>query len=379
MNAHRMETPQSASWRLAALLLSTAPLLIMVLAGCAAVSPDALPPPPATPTPASLEAAGPAPLPARAVERAPPSGEASRVPAPLPEPYPIRAIEPTPHWDERWPAASPKGDRVACLVRGRGAEGRARIQVLEVRDTGQPQFESLRGVEWDLGAGPPAWVLRGGTEGAPWVLAFTAVLPGKGRRSALFLSEPPGVFPGAYPVRVGPDDFLLRSGRISTPALSGSRIYFEEPEGGAIWSALPDGSERALVGEGSEPQVSPDGRLLVFTSDRGGAPDLWLLRLGGPGAMKPLLRRREAGDRVEGPSWSPRMDRIAFAAGPRSGHLDIFTLEIESGEIEAITRSSADDRDPAFLPDGEGGAAGIIFSSTRANGSYDLFLAEARE
>ena len=109
--------------------------------------------------------------------------------------------------------------------------------------------------------------------------------------------------------------------------------------------------------------LSPDGRWVVFTSERSGNPDLYVLDLEGDAGPRPL---------VEGPAMedaaaiSPDGRRLLFV-GTRDGNADVFAIPFRpedqpaAGEAVNLTRHAAGDYNPAFSPDG----ARILFSSSR--------------
>ena len=72
-----------------------------------------------------------------------------------------------------------------------------------------------------------------------------------------------------------------------------------------IWVARADGSgARPVVtgGNNENPRWSPDGRHLVFASDRDGAYGLWVTDLDGA-----VPRKLDTGGRrAMSPAWSPR-------------------------------------------------------------------------
>ena len=111
------------------------------------------------------------------------------------------------------------------------------------------------------------------------------------------------------------------------------------------------------------PAVSPDGRWVVFTSERSGSPDLYVLDLEGDGAPRPL---------VEGPALedaadiSPNGQQLLFVS-TRSGNADVFVMPFRpedphgAGGAKNLTRHAAGDYNPTFSPDG----TRILFSSSR--------------
>jgi len=118
------------------------------------------------------------------------------------------------------------------------------------------------------------------------------------------------------------------------------------------------------------PAVSPDGKWVAFSSDRsdGLGTGLWLVRLDGTG-LKRLTRPPQAQSWVRDvrPAWSPDGKRIAFASNRHgvssddAGDLDVYGVDVGSGEVTRLTNDLAVADDPCFSPDGKR----IYFTSTR--------------
>jgi Tol biopolymer transport system component len=112
------------------------------------------------------------------------------------------------------------------------------------------------------------------------------------------------------------------------------------------------------------PVVSPDGRWVVFTSERAGSPDLYALDLERGG--EPV--RLTASDAMEDAAdFSPDGRTLVFV-GSQSGNADVYSMRFDPGNPDAegaavnLTRHAAGDYNPAMSPDG----TQILFSSGRA-------------
>ena len=100
---------------------------------------------------------------------------------------------------------------------------------------------------------------------------------------------------------------------------------------------------------------SPDGERLVFRSSRDGG-GLFLM-----GATGESVRRLTDGG--FDPAWSPDGKRIAYWANT-SGQRDLWTVGVEGGEPAAVTADLATDWSPEWSPDGRW----LYFASDRAGG-----------
>jgi hypothetical protein len=121
-----------------------------------------------------------------------------------------------------------------------------------------------------------------------------------------------------------------------------------------------------------DPDVSPDGRTVVFARKVGDRSELFTVGLDGEG-LKPLTASA-AGVEWSGPRWSPRGDAVVAARLLPGGWLDIVRVDPATGAVEQLTHDRAKDVEPTWTPDGET----IVFRSDRdgASNLYALRLAD---
>jgi eukaryotic-like serine/threonine-protein kinase len=120
-----------------------------------------------------------------------------------------------------------------------------------------------------------------------------------------------------------------------------------------------------MDGEG---EYSPDGKRIVFSSDRSGSFEIWVANDDGSNPVQ--LTSLGAAD-TGSPCWSPDGKRIAFDSRVE-GHSDIFILNSEGGSPRRLTTENAENNLPAWSRNGEW----VYFSSDRG-GKWQIWKAPA--
>jgi TolB protein len=108
----------------------------------------------------------------------------------------------------------------------------------------------------------------------------------------------------------------------------------------------------------SYPMLSPDGKTLLFQSDRSGDVEIWSVAPDGTGLKKLTESQGYDGN----PSWSPDGKTIAFASF-RDKDLDIYIMSADGAGQKRLTTTKGDDGHPHWSPDG----SRIIFNSARTS------------
>jgi dipeptidyl aminopeptidase/acylaminoacyl peptidase len=157
---------------------------------------------------------------------------------------------------------------------------------------------------------------------------------------------------------------FTRSGQ-GTPAWApdGSAIALSYPGLGLVLMD-PDGTNiRPIISNlnAQNPSWSPDGKQLAFDD----GTTIYTVNVDGTG-LKRLLNGSE-------PAWSPDGKTIAFTSQTTDeGVVDIFTIDIATGQAARLTRAPNNDQSPAWSPDGKG----IVFVSFRS-GEPELYRMNA--
>ena len=123
-------------------------------------------------------------------------------------------------------------------------------------------------------------------------------------------------------------------------------------------------ARRISVGRGTDnvqPTFSPDGRRLAFTSGRSGHPEVYIMDADGTNAE--LLTSFDFGDRNyrSDPDWSPDGRLIAFQSQFADGRFQIMTISLRDRSTKLLTSEGSNEQ-PSWAPDGRH----IAFASTRS-------------
>jgi Tol biopolymer transport system component len=103
-------------------------------------------------------------------------------------------------------------------------------------------------------------------------------------------------------------------------------------------------------------QTNPNGRVKIYTIDLAS------------GRIAALTREGDWDD--EQPRWSPDGQRIAFKSN-RSGSYNLYVMDADGRNLRRLTSHGGNDHDPSWLPDG----ASFVFTSDRDRGHarFDLY------
>ena len=111
--------------------------------------------------------------------------------------------------------------------------------------------------------------------------------------------------------------------------------------------------------------VSPDGKTILFDSDRSGNSDIWSLPVSG-GEPVPFIAS-PMDDRL--PEYSPDGSQVRFQSD-RAGSIDLWIVPATGGAPRQLTEGPATDGEGTWSPDGKT----IVFVSNRGGAGGDLWL-----
>jgi serine/threonine-protein kinase len=200
--------------------------------------------------------------------------------------------------------------------------------------------------------------------------------------------------PGLVATVARPIDWLTREGK--TSALRATKADWANPrfspDGQRLAIDISDGKQRDIwvyewardtltqstfdPGDDRDPVWTPDGRRIVFQSDRAkaGIFNLYAVNADGTGEV---TRLTESPDDQWPSSWHPSGKFLAFdARGPAGNALMILPIEADAargwtpGKPSVFVRTPACCATPTFSPDGRW----VAYSSSEAGGGSDVYV-----
>ncbi len=136
-----------------------------------------------------------------------------------------------------------------------------------------------------------------------------------------------------------------------------------------IYLISPEGDLRQVTDnrrKDSSPRISPDGKHMVFTSERVGWWKIWLMDL----QQNSFQQLTDSGNAEYAPCWSPDGSRIAFVSS-RDGNSEIYVIERDGSKARNLTRRAGDDTMPHWHRDGR------IYFSAEVDGIYQAAVIDA--
>ena len=114
-----------------------------------------------------------------------------------------------------------------------------------------------------------------------------------------------------------------------------------------------------------KPAVSPDGKSLVFASDRSGSPEIWVSDRDGNNALK---LTEFGGPYTTNPSWSPDGKTVVFQSAALGGNFDVYVINATGGTPQRLTPGVTESHSPHYSADGR-----WIYYSSRHDSEWQIW------
>jgi Tol biopolymer transport system component len=172
----------------------------------------------------------------------------------------------------------------------------------------------------------------------------------------------------------GPPRKVLLHGNDPTWTPDGHSLVYQHADDGAVWTSGVAGDNPHLLVHldpgllGTEPRISPDGRLVAIAVRPAGAPYGELAVADVTSGKIRMLTKDHA--LALSPAWSPD-SRFIYFSSSRGGTLNIWKIAVDGSELRQITAGEGDDAELDVSGDGKR----LIFATSRLHiglGQLDL-------
>ena len=142
-----------------------------------------------------------------------------------------------------------------------------------------------------------------------------------------------------------------------------------------VWVANADGSGARKVTSSpaadTAPSWSPTGAEIAFTSDRTGAPQIYVMDTEGLN----VRRLTNVGNWNDAAAWNPSKEyaEIAYTARLEGGGFDIAVLDISTRQVRQVTAGRGSCEYPSWAPSGRH----LVFSCKRGQ-TWQITVVEPR-
>jgi len=133
----------------------------------------------------------------------------------------------------------------------------------------------------------------------------------------------------------------------------GGRIVFgKHGDKPRMASIKPDGSDEQALGEGHDPTLSPDGKLITYTGHEGGGVTVFVMNHDGKNKRQVVKDISKVGATF--PNWSPDSKQLVYSF-PVGEALELFAINLDgTGQRQLTTFGGASVCTPsAWSPDGK--------------------------